>query len=166
MTPTRAELPSLAVILVLIVVVGGAVTVLAVLRRAARSKRSGPLPTGSLWSRRLGGAGRLGELAPPAAARERRRFVAVALGPRCGPHWRHPLADQRDRNGFASAGHLRQEASVAAARRRAPYTRPSLAVRTKRPEAAEVGYPLGRTYRRLWKRHGACGRVGRPRCAL
>jgi hypothetical protein len=146
-TPTRAELPSLAVILVLIVVVGGAVTVLAVLRRAARSKRGGPLPTGSLWSRRLG--------APAGWAnwlRRRRPGSAVASSP-----WRSApaagliggttLADQRDRNGFASAGHLRQEASVAAARRRAPYTRPSLAVRTKRPEAAEVGYPLGRTYR-------------------
>ena len=130
-----------------IVVVGVAVTALAVLRRAARNKRTGPLSTRSLWFLRL---------AAPAGwtnwPRLRRPAVAAA-----SPSWRSVhaagfigstgLADQRDRNGFASRRHLRQEASVAAARRRAPYTRPSLALRAKRPEAAEVGYPLGRTYR-------------------
>jgi type IV secretory pathway TraG/TraD family ATPase VirD4 len=60
-----------------------------------------------------------------------------------------PLADQRDRNGFATDRQLRQEASVTNARRRAAYTRPSLAAAAGRLGAPDVGYPLGRTYRRL-----------------
>ncbi len=147
MTPTRSELPSLAVMLALIVVVGVVVTALAVLRRAARNKRAGMLSTRRLWILRL---------AAPAGWTNRPRLRRPA-GAAASPSWRSvhaagfmgstTLADRRDRNGFASPRHLRQEASVAAARRRAPYTRPSLALRTKRPKAAQVGYPLGRTYR-------------------
>jgi type IV secretion system protein VirD4 len=58
-----------------------------------------------------------------------------------------PLSDQRDRHGFATRRQLHQEASAAAARRRAPHTRPSLA-RAKGPLApSDVGYPLGRSLR-------------------
>ncbi len=56
---------------------------------------------------------------------------------------RRPLTDQRSRFGFASAAQLRQEASITAARRRAPQTRPSLAGRGQRPAPNDVGYPLG-----------------------
>ncbi|HXW80811.1 MAG TPA: hypothetical protein VEJ84_15010, partial [Acidimicrobiales bacterium] len=56
------------------------------------------------------------------------------------------LADGRDRQGFASRRQLRDEASVAAARRRAPQTRPSLGGGRRLP-ASEVGYPLGRSVR-------------------
>ncbi len=56
---------------------------------------------------------------------------------------RRPVTDQRSRFGFASAAQLRQEASVTAARRRAPQTRPSLAGRGLRPAPNDVGYPLG-----------------------
>jgi len=56
------------------------------------------------------------------------------------------VAERRDRAGLASRGELRREASVMAARRRAPQTRPSLATRRLRAlPRHEVGYPLGRT---------------------
>jgi type IV secretory pathway TraG/TraD family ATPase VirD4 len=58
-----------------------------------------------------------------------------------------PLADRRDGHGFATARQLREEASVAAARRRAPRTRPSLALVRKQLAPEEVGYPLGRSFR-------------------
>lgn len=58
---------------------------------------------------------------------------------------RSPLVDRRDRHGFASSRQLRQEASVAAARRRASQTRPSL-TRKRRLDPEEVGYPLGRAH--------------------
>jgi len=47
------------------------------------------------------------------------------------------------RDGLARPSQLRRHASVAAARRRRPQTRPSL-VRVRRPAPAELGYPLGR----------------------
>jgi type IV secretory pathway TraG/TraD family ATPase VirD4 len=75
--------------------------------------------------------------------------VAAAMAVRHRPHGSDPLADQRDRHGFATAHLLRQEASVTGARRRAPYTRPSLVLAGGRLEAPDVGYPLGRTFRRL-----------------
>lgn len=75
--------------------------------------------------------------------------VAAVVAVRYRPHGGDPLADQRDRHGFATDRHLRQEASVTGARRRAAYTRPSLAAAGGRLEAPDVGYPLGRTYRRL-----------------
>ena len=56
---------------------------------------------------------------------------------------RRPVTDQRSRFGFASPAQLRQEASVTAARRRAPQTRPSLAGRGLRLSPNDVGYPLG-----------------------
>ena len=56
---------------------------------------------------------------------------------------RRPVTDQRSRFGFASAAQLRQEASVSAARRRAPQTRPSLAGGGQRLAPSDVGYPLG-----------------------
>ncbi len=59
---------------------------------------------------------------------------------------RSPLVDRRDRHGFASAGQLRQEASVAAARRRAAQTRPSLRKNKRRLQPDEIGYPLGRAH--------------------
>ncbi len=154
MTPARAELPSLAVLVGLVVVVGTLVTTLAVLRRSGRSKRTSPPGASSNWKdwsrlRRPGGT---------AASLPWRSLHATGFVGRTA------LADRRDRHGFASPHHLRQEASVAAARRRAPYTRPSLALRTKRAEAPEVGYPLGRTYRGLEGACG-CGRAGRPHCA-
>jgi len=58
---------------------------------------------------------------------------------------RPPVADRRGRHGFASRRQLLEEASTAAARRRAVQTRPSLAGLRKRALAPqEVGYPLGR----------------------
>jgi type IV secretion system protein VirD4 len=82
-----------------------------------------------------------------------RRLVNPGPRPAPGPHpaprsWvatgrRRPLTDQRSRFGFASAAQLRQEASITAARRRAPQTRPSLAGRGQRPAPNDVGYPLG-----------------------
>ena len=59
---------------------------------------------------------------------------------------RSPLVDRRDRHGFASARQLRQEASVAAARRRAAQTRPSLRKNKRRLQPEEIGYPLGRAH--------------------
>jgi type IV secretory pathway TraG/TraD family ATPase VirD4 len=55
-----------------------------------------------------------------------------------------PLPDRRDRHGFASARQVKQEASLAAARRRAAQTRPSLTGPRRRLPANQVGYPLGR----------------------
>ncbi len=63
--------------------------------------------------------------------------------PRVATGRRRPVIDQRSRFGFASATQLRQEASITAARRRAPQTRPSLAGGGQRPAPREVGYPLG-----------------------
>jgi hypothetical protein len=59
---------------------------------------------------------------------------------------RSPLVDRRDRHGFASSRQLRQEASVAAARKRAAQTRPSLRANSRRPRPEEIGYPLGRAH--------------------
>jgi len=59
---------------------------------------------------------------------------------------RSPLVDRRDRHGFASARQLRQEASVAAARRRAAQTRPSLRKSKRRLQPEEIGYPMGRAH--------------------
>ena len=56
---------------------------------------------------------------------------------------RSPISDQRSRFGFASPSQLRQEASVSAARRRAPQTRPSLVADGQRLAPGDVGYPLG-----------------------
>jgi type IV secretory pathway TraG/TraD family ATPase VirD4 len=56
-----------------------------------------------------------------------------------------PFPDHRDRYGFASYRQLQREASVAAARRRATQTRPSLAKGKRRLAPHDVGYPLGRT---------------------
>ena len=49
----------------------------------------------------------------------------------------------RTSDGFASASELRREASIAAARRKAALTRPTLS-RRQRHRRAEIGYPLGR----------------------
>lgn len=65
-------------------------------------------------------------------------------------HWaplRAAVPDARDRHGFASPRQLRQDASVAAARRRVLQTRPALAGRRGPLPPREVGYPLGRTAR-------------------
>ena len=59
---------------------------------------------------------------------------------------RSPLVDRRDRHGFASSRQLRQEASVAAARKRAAQTRPSLRANKRRLRPEEIGYPLGRAH--------------------
>jgi type IV secretory pathway TraG/TraD family ATPase VirD4 len=59
---------------------------------------------------------------------------------------RSPLVDRRDRHGFASARQLRQEAGVAAARKRAVQTRPSLRKNKRLVRAEEIGYPLGRAH--------------------
>jgi type IV secretory pathway TraG/TraD family ATPase VirD4 len=59
---------------------------------------------------------------------------------------RSPLVDRRDRHGFASSRQLRQEASVAAARKRAAQTRPSLRATRGRSRPEEIGYPLGRAH--------------------
>jgi type IV secretion system protein VirD4 len=56
------------------------------------------------------------------------------------------VEDTRDRYGFASSRQLRREASVAAARRRAAQTRPSLAGSRLPLQPEEVGYPLGRAH--------------------
>jgi type IV secretion system protein VirD4 len=56
---------------------------------------------------------------------------------------RSPVSDQRSRFGFASPSQLRLEASVSAARRRAPQTRPSLVARGQGLSPGDVGYPLG-----------------------
>jgi type IV secretory pathway TraG/TraD family ATPase VirD4 len=55
-----------------------------------------------------------------------------------------PLPDHRNSHGFASARQVREEASLAAARRRAAQTRPSLTGVRRRLPPNEVGYPFGR----------------------
>ncbi|MGC8627115.1 MAG: type IV secretory system conjugative DNA transfer family protein [Acidimicrobiales bacterium] len=62
------------------------------------------------------------------------------------------FGDKRDRFGFASRRQLLQEASVEAARRKLPQTRPSLVAGGGRkklacPQEAAVGYPMGRSLR-------------------
>ena len=60
---------------------------------------------------------------------------------------RAPLNDERDSHGFASRRQLLREASIKAARQRAPQTRPSLAgARRSALPPEEVGYPLGRAH--------------------
>ncbi|HUB71578.1 MAG TPA: TraM recognition domain-containing protein, partial [Acidimicrobiales bacterium] len=56
------------------------------------------------------------------------------------------LPDRRSRHGFASRRNLVSETSVAAARKRAAQTRPSLSGRSRSLPRNEVGYPLGRSY--------------------
>lgn len=79
-----------------------------------------------------------------------------------------PLRDARDRFGFAGRLQLRREASVEAARARAPQTRPSLLAGRRRAGAlapAEVGYPLGRAQRgrvKLWPSWEASLRLVAP----
>ncbi len=99
--------------------------------------------SGAPGARRAPSRGRDG--ARPAGARRspggrRRPLLLLSSLGRRGP------ADRRNRYGFASVGQLRAEASLRAARRRAPQTRPSLArscpARKLAPE--DVGYPLGR----------------------
>ncbi len=94
-------------------------------------------------------------------------------GGRARPAWPGGLGhrvppDRRNRYGLASSSQLRREASVAAARRRAAQTRPSLpASRWPRHVVAarEVGYPLGRlegTGARLWAHWEASLRLVAP----
>jgi type IV secretory pathway TraG/TraD family ATPase VirD4 len=128
MTPPVADLPSLAVLAILATLLTTAATMLAAFRRHP------------------------GRRDPDAA-----RFVPhrgrVTTPRRWSPFFRghfagaSPVADQRDRNGFATFSQLRREASVAAARRRASQTRPSLAMVKRQLAPEEIGYPLGRAYR-------------------
>ena len=76
-----------------------------------------------------------------------------------------PLQDRRDRYGFASSRQLRQEASIAAARRRAVHTRPSLASGQRGFSWHDVGYPLGHVQpggMRLWPSWEASLRLVAP----
>jgi type IV secretion system protein VirD4 len=75
------------------------------------------------------------------------------------------VCDQRDRFGFASARQLREEASMAAARKRAAQTRPSLVGAQRCLPAQEVGYPLGRAHSggiQLWPSWEASLRLVAP----
>ncbi len=141
MTPPVADLPRLALLATVAVLVLAAVAGLA----ALAAFRLGP----SAWRGRAS-----------AGPRGRPRFQASSGG-RWKYHdrrilsrarWPHlpstsPLSDHRDRHGFATRRQLHEEASAAAARRRAPHTRPSLA-RAKGPLAPlDLGYPLGRSLR-------------------
>lgn len=63
-----------------------------------------------------------------------------------------PSSDKRDRFGFASRRQLLHEASLGAARRKLPQTRPSLVAVGRRgktvcPDGPAVGYPMGRSLR-------------------
>ncbi len=78
----------------------------------------------------------VGRRLAPRRARPAPRGRAVAAR-------RSPVSDQRSRFGFASPAQLRLEASLSAARRRAPQTRPSLAADGQRLAPSDVGYPLG-----------------------
>ncbi|MGH9105378.1 MAG: type IV secretory system conjugative DNA transfer family protein [Acidimicrobiales bacterium] len=82
-----------------------------------------------------------GTAVTPALPRPRRGGTTL-----WGRPWASPLSDGRDRFGFASSRQLRKEASLAAARRRAAHTRPSLARRSRALAPSEVGYPLGRSH--------------------
>lgn len=79
---------------------------------------------------------------------------------------RAPLSDERDSHGFASRRQLLREASIKAARRRAPQTRPSLAgARMSSLPPEEVGYPLGRAHpsgAQLWPSWEASLRLVAP----
>lgn len=119
----------------------------------AGTVRPGTVRAGTSWA----GTSRRRRSSPARRRRRRRRGrlpglerrewsqlgFASPLGRTAGP-----LPDRRDRSGFAARAELRREASVAAARRRAPQTRPSLwrAVQGSSRALAprEVGYPLGR----------------------
>jgi type IV secretory pathway TraG/TraD family ATPase VirD4 len=148
-TPTPAELPAFSSLVALSVVVAVVLATVQVLRLRPRGGRR-RLPTHGIAPRwpRLRSKG--GWTRPwvrqrssgPASPRWPPVFTAGFVGTTA-------LVDQRDRYGFATASHLRQEASVTAARRRACYTRPSLVMAKGRLAAPEVGYPLGHTYRSL-----------------
>ncbi|HTV11478.1 MAG TPA: TraM recognition domain-containing protein [Acidimicrobiales bacterium] len=102
-----------------------------------------------LLSRRQEGA-----LGPQRWRRARRRRGNVALPrKRAGVVARlplalraHPLPDHRNRHGFATRHQLVAEASVAAARKRAARTRPSITLRRHRLKPSDIGYPLGRSH--------------------
>ncbi len=113
---------------------------------------AGPL---ARWARpRVAAKRRQGRLATASA----RRIMTARKGSSA-------LTDRRDQRGFASSRQLRQETSVAAARRRSPYTRPSLAAAKSRLAPHEVGYPLGRGHPRgasLWPSWEASLRLVAP----
>ena len=105
-------------------------------------------------ARRLPGAGAFWAVFAAVAGIETAAVVLVGRRSVAGPHppgtaaptglaRRSPVSDQRSRFGFASPAQLRLEASVSAARRRAPQTRPSLAGGGQRLSPSDVGYPLG-----------------------
>jgi len=160
-TPTQAELPSVAALVALIAIILGAVAVFA-LARHLRTRRY---------------EGDLRRKPPEGAQGATRPHLQPSARSGSGPKWArlfatrlvgNALVDQRDRHGFATTYQLRRETSVTAARRRAGYTRPSLGLVKGRPAAPEVGYPFGRTYRRpgggvaLWPSWEASLRIVAP----
>ncbi len=137
MTPPVANLHRFEVLAVVAVVL--------IVMAALAAFRFGP----SAW-RGWAGAGLTGRPRSAAPFGRRRKYRDGRTSGRA--RWRRflvtsALSDQRDRHGFATHRQLREEASVAAARRRAPHTRPSLAGAKGRLAPLEVSYPLGRSHR-------------------
>ena len=165
MTPTLAELPDVAALVALTAIILGAGAVAAVARHLRTRRYEGALrrklpaggkgaswPHGRLWASS-------GTASKGTGPKWRRHLATRLVG--------NTLVDRRDRFGFATSYQLRRETSVMAARRRAGYTRPSLGMVKGRPAAPEVGYPLGRTYRRpggmaLWPSWEASLRIVAP----
>jgi type IV secretory pathway TraG/TraD family ATPase VirD4 len=141
MTPPVADLPGIAVLAAVAVVVASVAATVAALRRCPSTRRSGARRFArSTWA--------YGPILSRANGVSAPRW---RLGLGAGYAATSPIRDQRDRQGFATARHLREEASVMAARRRAVNTRPSLSPNGQlAPE--EIGYPLGRAYRGAWRR--------------
>ena len=128
-------------------------------RRLARQSRRPS--SGRALARHLDGTGLSRAVWRGNAIGARRPGSPVGFRPRTGS----PLRDRRDRYGFASSRQLRQEASIAAARRRAVHTRPSLASGQRGIGWHDVGYPLGRVQpggMRLWPSWEASLRLVAP----
>jgi len=125
--------------------------------RAVAAQLSGPVPYWISFASILLVEVAVAALVCRLLARQQRQTLARRLS-RCEPRGqargqarglfaglfaRAPVPDHRDRYGFATSHQLRKEASVAAARRRAPQTRPRLVACNGVLAPEEVGYPLG-----------------------